>query len=291
MAFDSFLVRRGLRLEAVVIGGAALNLLGIASRPIRDCDILHPELPAAILEAARAFAAEMRGRRAVLPAEPLQAESLTSAMVGIGMCFAAPAHVEANIEDTLLFASVEGMERDDLRVLAVLVTWLGVHAAWVNADRLTRLIQHHHSPRVRAFWSAFARSQDKDRRFARLAAVHEGERADLLRVGTEFQIRRHGEDERFAGTALCVPANVLRDRAADVLSSEELAQRHLTYRYRIMMGPSYRADMWAALEGDPSLTVAQLARRTYGSFATAWHVKRDFEILTASRTPSPRPAS
>jgi hypothetical protein len=232
----------------------------------------------------------MAFERAVLPLEPLQAESLTSAMVGIGMSFAAPALAEANIEDTLLFASREGMERDDLRVLSVLVTWLGVHAPWVNADRLTRLILSQQSSRLRAFWSAFATWQGKDRRFARLAA-HEGGRVDLLLEGTEFQIRRHGEDERFAGTALRVPARALRDRAADVLSPEELARRHRTYRYRVMMGPSYRADMWAALEGDPSLTVAELARRTYGSFSTAWHVKRDFELLTSRRIPSPRPAS
>ena len=44
----------------------------------------------------------------------------------------------------------EAMERDDLRVLAVLVTWFGVHAPWVNADRLTRLVSAHPSKRVRA---------------------------------------------------------------------------------------------------------------------------------------------
>jgi hypothetical protein len=61
-AFDRFLADRGLRLEAVVIGGADLNLLGVVSRPTKDCDILHPALPREILEAARAFAAEMRSR-------------------------------------------------------------------------------------------------------------------------------------------------------------------------------------------------------------------------------------
>jgi hypothetical protein len=65
-AFDSFLAERGLRLEAVVIGGAALNLLGVVSRPTRDCDILHPTLPEMILEAARAFAAQLRGGGEVL---------------------------------------------------------------------------------------------------------------------------------------------------------------------------------------------------------------------------------
>ncbi len=39
-AFDQCLAGRGLRLVAVVIGGTALNLLGIVSRPTKDCDVL-----------------------------------------------------------------------------------------------------------------------------------------------------------------------------------------------------------------------------------------------------------
>jgi uncharacterized nucleotidyltransferase DUF6036 len=65
-AFDRFLAGRALRREAVVIGGAALNLLGLMSRPTKDCDILHPELPVAIAEAARAFVVEMRAAGEVL---------------------------------------------------------------------------------------------------------------------------------------------------------------------------------------------------------------------------------
>jgi hypothetical protein len=50
-----------------------------------------------------------------------------------------------------------------------------------------------------------------------------------------------------------------------------------------MMGTSYRADCWAALEDQPSLSAAELARRTYASFATAWQVKRDFAIIQPGR--------
>jgi hypothetical protein len=39
-AFDAHLLTAGLRLEAVVIGGSALALLGIISRQTRDFDIL-----------------------------------------------------------------------------------------------------------------------------------------------------------------------------------------------------------------------------------------------------------
>jgi hypothetical protein len=199
-------------------------------------------------------------------------------MVGIGMNFAAKRAKNPNIEDTLLFASKEALEKDDLRVLSVLVTWLGIHASWINADRLTRLVAGEQSPRVRAFWSAVGHWLKADRRYARLAGIYRGPRLDILEAArTEFQVERHGEDPRFKNSPLRVPANLLRDRETDVLSPAELVKRHIAYRYRVMMGPSYRADMWGALQADPSLSPAELARRAHGSFATAWHVKCDWE--------------
>jgi Nucleotidyltransferase of unknown function (DUF6036) len=59
-AFDLHLVTVGLRLEAIVIGGSALALLGVVTRQTRDFDILAPELPSEVVEAARAFAREQR---------------------------------------------------------------------------------------------------------------------------------------------------------------------------------------------------------------------------------------
>jgi hypothetical protein len=223
--------------------------------------------------------------RAFVPSPLVPADALTSRMVGIGMNFAASPVLDANIEDTILFASIEGVEKHDLRVLAVLVTWFGMHASWVNADRLTKLVAGQSLPRVRAFWSAVARWQKKDRRFARLARLYVGRRLDVMETGAEFQVKRHGEDPRFEGSAIRAAANTLRDRVADVLQPADLARRHHAYRYRVMMGPSYRADMWAALEEDPVLSTAELARKTYGSFATAWHVRRDFALLSQALSP------
>jgi hypothetical protein len=60
--FDAFLADRHLVLEAVVIGGAALGLLGVVSRQTHDCDILHPELPRSVRDAAREFAVWQRSR-------------------------------------------------------------------------------------------------------------------------------------------------------------------------------------------------------------------------------------
>jgi hypothetical protein len=59
-AFDSHLAAIGLRLEAIVIGGSALALLGVTTRQTRDFDILAPMLPPAIAEAAREFARAQR---------------------------------------------------------------------------------------------------------------------------------------------------------------------------------------------------------------------------------------
>ena len=59
-AFDHYLEALGLHFRGVVIGGAALNLLGLVSRTTRDCDILDPVLPTDVLAAASAFAAERR---------------------------------------------------------------------------------------------------------------------------------------------------------------------------------------------------------------------------------------
>ena len=217
--------------------------------------------------------------RVIAPEHESNPESLTRDMAGIGMNLGGRANHEANIEDTLFRASGEGMDRGDLRVLAVLTTWLGPHGARVNVDRIRKLVEASGSPRTRAYWAAVGRWLAKDRRYARLGSLYRGEPLDILDVGTSFQIRRHGEDARFIGSSLRVPANVLRDRSSDVLMPGDLARRHRAYAWRIAIGPTYRADMCAALEAEPDLRPADLARKTYGSFATAWQAKADHQVF------------
>jgi hypothetical protein len=177
------------------------------------------------------------------------------------------------------------MVEGDLLVLSVLTTWLGVHHAHVNADRLVRLVAAHPAARVRAYWSAIATWLGKDRRFARLARAYGGAPVEVLPVGTAFQIKRRGEDERFAASNLRVPRGTLRDRE-DVLSPEALVRRHAGYRNRVLMGPTWRADVWTVLEQAPALSVAEIARRASCSFATAWQTAQDFRLLrTARRAP------
>lgn len=215
----------------------------------------------------------------------MESSVVTASMVSIGMNFAAQGNRNANIEDTLVLASMEGMEKHDLRVLSILVTWVGVHHHWVNADRLTKLVRTFAPRRTKIFWDAISRWLQTDRRFARLQTNKEPV-IDLIEVGTEFHISRHGEDLRFLGSKLRVPANVLRDRAGDVLTPVELARHHSIYKSRLQIGPCYRADLFALLGEESSLSAAELARRAYAPFATAWTTKRDFGFLAGAKLPA-----
>ena len=62
MEFDDFLAIRKLQFEAIVIGGAALSLLGVVTRETQDCDVLDPNIPASIEKAAREFSYEITKR-------------------------------------------------------------------------------------------------------------------------------------------------------------------------------------------------------------------------------------
>lgn len=116
----------------------------------------------------------------------------------------------ADIEDTLVSAARAGMENGNLRFLSILVTWWGVHHARVNADRLFRTVSGAAGARERALWAALAR-WSRDPRFARLGRLHRGPRIDLVPTGSDFLIRRRGEDPRFVASPLRVPAGTLRD--------------------------------------------------------------------------------
>lgn len=64
--FDAFLAARGLAFSGVIVGGSAIALLGVPGRQTKDCDVLDPEIPAAVARAAQAFAVERRAAGEVL---------------------------------------------------------------------------------------------------------------------------------------------------------------------------------------------------------------------------------
>ena len=58
-------------------------------------------------------------------------------------------------------------------------------------------------------------------------------------------------------------------------------RRNAGYRNRVVMGPTWRADVWTVLEEEPNVSVAEAARRAGCAFATAWQVCQDFRLLHA----------
>ncbi|MBI3556655.1 MAG: hypothetical protein HY074_10365 [Deltaproteobacteria bacterium] len=227
----------------------------------------------------------MAHKRVLIPSQYATGEKLTSDLLGIGMRFAAnPPTKEPNIEDTIVAASLEGIENEDFRVLSLLLDWFGVHFERVNVDRLVKMVRLLEDKRVKAFWAALAQWQGQDWRFKKLQKVYTRPRLDLMGERTSFQIERHGEDDRFTKTTMRVPNKLLRHRLVDILTPHELAKKHRAYSYRIMIGPSYRADMWALMDQNSDLTPTEIARQTYGSFPTAWEVKRDWLLLNQERS-------
>lgn len=220
----------------------------------------------------------MAFKRQIQPLASPSARELASQLAGLGMQVAAVPDYRANVEDVLLFASRQGMDHGDLRTLSLLVSWLARFSRLINADRIVRLMKQEESMRVRAFWRAVAEWLRDDRRFARIPALYDGPRVNVLPAGTEFQIERHAEDARFAGTVLRSPEGTLRRRPGDVAESALVIRGHAGLRNRLQMGPSYRSDVWTQYEHEPDLSVADAARLSYASFATAWQVAKDVRL-------------
>lgn len=178
----------------------------------------------------------------------------------------------------------------DYRLLSVVTTWLGVHAARVHVGELARLLpvteQHCADPvRVRAYWAGVAYWLRKDNRWAKVARMYPGPPVYLSRLGRDVSkaaIQHKGEDPRFVGSRLRVPVGMLRDRAADVAPPEAMAAHHPWYRERLRQGPTYRADCWAELERDPTLTAAELARRVGCTYPVAHRAVQDRKVVTAA---------
>jgi len=207
-------------------------------------------------------------------------DELTRQLVSIGFLFASDQSAkEPNIEDVLLAASMEGLQ-GDFRTLCLLVDWVSIHLKQINIDRLTSVLRQLDDKRLRAFWSGIAYWQRKDPRMAKLRRIYRGPRIPLQSKNViQFHLKRDGEDERFQGSSFLVPAKVLRHRITDIATPEWVAKNHLAYRYRIIIGSTYRADMWARLRVNPKASPSELAQLSYGTYQTARQACLDYKIV------------
>ena len=206
-------------------------------------------------------------------------DDTSSMLAGIGCNINAFPVVNADIEYTLYKASQESLENLDFRALSLIVHWIDIHGSIVNVPRLKRLLITSNTETQR-LWHAIAEWRQEHHKWQSLLRLKSpGERWELLPVGTDFQISRKGEDPRFVDTSLRIPTGLLPIREGDILSPKHLIQHHPTYANRVRFGVCLRADLWTQLEIDSRLSSAQLAKRVGCAFASAWEVKRDFELL------------
>lgn len=56
--FEKFLAERKLSFEAIIIGGAAMQLMGLTQRVTKDCDVLSPKISIDLKTASKDFAKE-----------------------------------------------------------------------------------------------------------------------------------------------------------------------------------------------------------------------------------------
>lgn len=209
-------------------------------------------------------------------------DALTADMIGIGMLFSGDGSKCPNIEETIFSASIEATMNKDYRVRALLVDWWGIYYQSVNIDRLTSLVNYITHKEVKRFWCALAQWKKADPRLTRLSSLLSDQKD--LDSGTEFRIQKYGEDPRFQNTCLRVASNEIRSRPKkDILSPANLAKIHMVYRYRLIIGPTPRADMWAKLEMEKrkksDISGAELARFARSNRATACRVKREWSII------------
>jgi len=234
----------------------------------------------------------MSYKRKILPQEFKSGSELDNDLRAIGINLSSTdISVDPNIEDALVAGSIEAINRNSGRIASLLVDWITLHHSQINADRLTLLISvlpETEFKWVRIFWCANAQRL-KDRRFHRLASLYKRtihfdylDRDLNLRdePSTSFLIQRNGEDERFKNTCLRVPNRVFAHRPNQIFSAEAIARKHLAFRFRIMMGSTYRADMWAFLKRHDDAPAYAIAQNTYGSYATAHEIKIAFDIVT-----------
>jgi len=208
-------------------------------------------------------------------------DDLTRSLVGLGFLLSSDSVKNVNIEHCLISLVKESFSDDsayDLRLLALLVNWLEIHISQVNANRFVKLVKHLNNPAASKFLAGVFEYLD-DIRFKKFVIGNSPNRRTQFLKKSTFLVEKNGEDARFKNTRLIVHSKAISDRPDLILSRELLAEKHLYYRYRVLLGPTYRADIIANLSIDGSLSAAELARYHFTNYQTSHKAKKDFQIF------------
>lgn len=210
----------------------------------------------------------------------LSGEELTRSMIGIGILFGGEGTKNPNIENTIISASLHGIRNQDFRVLSMVTLWLEKHFFILNASRLIKLIEKCKEDKsFLRFWVAVSQWQAADNRFKGFREKYSFKRRKEISSGAKFLSEKNGYDLRFINTCLIVPKKMLEKKDWLVLDPKDMVNHHSDYRWRLIIGPSFRADMWSQLEQYREISASELAKNSYGSYATAHRSKKEYEIF------------
>lgn len=189
-------------------------------------------------------------------------------------------------EDLFVQITADAVINGPGREFACMLSWIQEYGNLLHVAVLEKLLLKHPMPEVRAVWAAIGLWQSKDSRFRRLTGLYNGKRitlrppwaAELTRL--QLADPKQGEDPRFQGTPVRIPAQVAAHRPDKNVKtlSHILATNHLLAN-RVRFGPNYRADLWTWLEHDPTLSISQLRKHTGVSQGQCSRVKSDYMVL------------
>lgn len=189
----------------------------------------------------------------------------------------------ADIEATLLDA-VEAFPTD-LRLAALVLTWVKVHGEHVIVEKLGKLaIQRRtENPGAMPWLSAVAAwaVECGSHKWGKLVRKAHPPRYLPPREVTESAIARKGREEWAARWGYRVPKDALRIRERDVLTPAELIARNPQYRNRYLFGPSWRADIVTAIQSGVT-SPAAISRVVGCSYEPARRVATEY-LLAASQ--------
>lgn len=225
----------------------------------------------------------MSYRRDDAPKKIFTDHELTARLIGIGFRFSGKPTRDPDIEDVLISAAHGAVLGGDGRLWTGLLDWWAIHHSCVNADRMIRALSALDIAPLGTFFAGLAQSIEPEGRFRALARMSRGKRLVIFNEEYRYRLARDGEAERFEGTSLAVPRSLYTQSSRDVFSQKELCAWHSAYRWRITMGPTYRADLWAACERAFPRTAYSLAQELHCSLGAARRVLHDYELAQGGR--------
>lgn len=194
-----------------------------------------------------------------------------------------PKGLPVDIEQTLIEAILESAR--DGRLASLVFSWLKVHGAYVNVERLAKLAKlyperTHPAIRLLSGYAAFA-LEHCGQKWKKLIRRSKEPVYLYPKEITESAVKLKGAVDYLERFGFVVPNSSIRIREEDALSPEELIKTNSWYRNRYLYGPSWRADIVTAIEAG-ARSPAEVVKTIGCSYEPAHRVFREYQLAKAA---------